>query len=461
MLSLNLGPLSCFCLRTTKADGDEFINASSSFDKVGKGIPDPLIIVKETAVPDAFGPASKAARKPAAMLVLDGVVPQPKDDMPGSPTKSSKFMEAGSSLLDSLVHAVEDKVPPIGLLHALVNPGAHATGQSSSGSRDEPWPLPVIQSLLSGKTIKAYRKLLEMKESGAPPQQFLLQADVDRICRVGELFFQSKANQKPEGASEGRDRKRQIEFSFHIEGNTVRLESSVVIRGYDTVQALASLCELDCRYTRKYQTRSSPLEPLGGEVVQRADESLWRVVNDGGREDNVVEVTCVNALDEEEDPMLWVSSRQVAFDEDSPKINGVGVAPPESGYQRVAAEATQYRITQLHDHHDSDDDQGYHRMTSPTTVAEVTGSPGRVFRLSVVRHVEPSLGARMLYCVMPRCFVMDSMRQDVVSFFDGFIANLRKRGPVLDEKISNGPRSNFYAQVKRSLMVSCAHIDPA
>lgn len=425
LLSANFGPLSCFCLRTSKAEGDEFIN-TNAFPEVGTKIG------SRGGVPQTVGDKAKPNAQP---------VPQQDDARPISPAKSNHLVEAGSSLIGAFVHAVEDKVD------ALVHPSAHGGALGSSGSKDEPWPLPLIQSLLSGKTVQAYRRLREMTDSDTIPPGLLQEDDIHRIRRIGESFEQAKANRKPEGAHEGRVENKEIEFSFYIRDGIVRLESSMVLRGYDTIHVLASLCELDCWFSRKDTKRSSPLHTTEGEEVQRADESLWRVVHDENREDNVVEVTCVNALDEEEDPMIWVSSRQVECHEAESKVNGVSIKPPQGGYHRVGTEARQYRITQLHEHHNESEDQG--------SVAEVTGSPSRAFRLTVIRNLELSLSARMLYCMMPRCFVLTSMRSDVISFYKDFVENLKRRGAELDEKISKGPRANFYAQVNRSLMVSC------
>lgn len=432
MVAMNFGPLSCFCLKAAaKSRGEDIIQTSPLskpyWERERSG--EDSHVVEDLTAAD-FRPSTPTLvkmddKQPNLTSGVGnpeerGPLPHPDPGLsstlapfsatsPAPAAKTKEMFEAGTALLGALVGGVQ------GTLHAQ-------NAQHSEVLIQEHWPHAIVPNILSGKTIQASRMLA----AADLPEGMMRRADIERIGRVASLFFKSTI--KPSAAvHRWRDAARGIECSYHESGGVGRVESSAEIRGFDPVQALASLCELDCL---TFAGTASPFQPLGKEIDQRADESLWRVVRDAERTDDIIELTCVNALEEDSDPMMWVSSRQVSA-ETGFQHSIIKIPPSHDGYRRVCTEPTQYRITLLE-----------------ADPAENSSLP---FRLQVVSTHKLSWASSMLHSLFPCCCFMGGARQDVVGFFDKFKDNLRNHGAALDESIAKGTRSSFYAQVRKSL----------
>jgi len=177
---------------------------------------------------------------------------------------------------------------------------------------------------------------------------------LERAERIGERFQESLAELRCEEDmnweealpwTEEFDSERDLAFSFRLADSTFQVVSSKVYENFDALQAFVGLCEYDLR--KEYDSQVLEAEILAGGDRGVPTDTIWHVFKQahGGKEDNIWQVSCVDALDE---PLgaLWFSTYTPA-EEGLSELRGVALPPPRGDAVRVGFWRTAYAVTPL------------------------------------------------------------------------------------------------------------------
>lgn len=204
----------------------------------------------------------------------------------------------------------------------------------------------------------------------------------------------------------------------------MQLVAEMEFNDCDPLHAFAALREVDlCSAYKSNVTSARPLD----ENLDAA-ESLWMILQkgrfSGNREDSIVEVVAVDALDEPINA-LWVSMVNPQVGEAS-SLRDTEIPPREKGVHRIEEGSTSFLITPTHQ-------LGQGEMPCG-------------FRLSMVTHAKlPSAATRM-----PSFALKIMMRKGAQEFADDFRRHV-KGCAALDKRIKASPRSSFYQEIKKHL----------
>lgn len=199
-----------------------------------------------------------------------------------------------------------------------------------------------------GRWLEAQR-ILEGCAQGAPA------AALERARRIGARYSESleelrctedyKLQEAVEWTEEF-DSERGFAFAFRLADSTFQVVSSRVYEGFDAFQAFVGLCEYDLR--KEYDAQVVEAECLReGEGEEVPTDSIYHVFKQAhsGKEDNIWQVSCVDALDE---PLgaLWFSTYTPA-EEGLTELRGVPLPQARRDAVRVGFWRTAYAVVPL------------------------------------------------------------------------------------------------------------------
>lgn len=203
-----------------------------------------------------------------------------------------------------------------------------ADGQPQIGSRkgslsfkqDEP----LKAAISEGRWVEAHRRWRELEVSNSAARPFLDDETINRLRRVSSRFEESVEKELTQAAGEYWQGQGDG-IAYRLGNDFLQVTSSKVFTGVHPLHAFVALCEYDL--FAKHSTGVISATPVG--EFPRACDSLWHVMKtaSGRKEDNILQVSCVDALDE---PLgaLWVST-YVPWDfEDDADVSSIGGRRP-------------------------------------------------------------------------------------------------------------------------------------
>jgi len=182
-------------------------------------------------------------------------------------------------------------------------------------------------AIREGRWIEAYRRWTCLEASHTSARPFLEDDTISQLRRVSSRFEESvereikpAAGEQWQGQGDG--------FAYRLANDFLQVMSSKIYRGTHPLLAFVALCEYDLFAQHTPGVISAT--PVG--QSSRACDSTWHVLRttSGRKEDNLLQVSCVDALDEPLDA-LWVSTYVPWELEDAESSSGGGRRPSDWG----------------------------------------------------------------------------------------------------------------------------------
>lgn len=289
--------------------------------------------------------------------------------------------------------------------------------------RDCPLSKAILRAVDAGRMIEAHRQLYHLEMSGMSPEEFIDAQSLDQIRCVGD-HYQSSTSVLQMESSGGWIKEKlsaDVEFGYRIANGEIHLVSSTDCENYDILKALAALCEVDL--CKGYKPNVSRAESVGD--ARRGIESIWRIYQrgmmSGKLEDNIAQVSVVDALDENLGA-LWVSVRAPQHQGIS-ELSGVRIPAPQTGMNRCYYGTSTFCLT-------------------PKDIW--SGRQG--FRMTMA-VCGPAPRATL---VMPTFALKALMRKGAKDMVGSFLEHL-ETCTELEQRIHTSPRKHFYSMVTRRL----------
>lgn len=192
----------------------------------------------------------------------------------------------------------------------------------------------LFEAVRQGRWVEARRRVRELEQSGASLDQVVGSKMLERINRIGAQFEDSLGELNPaEGVLAGEwttehDDLNDLDFAFRLADSTMQVVASAVFTA-DALKAFVGLCEYDL--CMRYSSEIMNVKPLREFGI----DSIWNVRRraHGGKEDNIVQVSCLDALDEPLEA-LWFCV-YTPGKEGLHELNGVRLPPPRDGAVRL------------------------------------------------------------------------------------------------------------------------------
>eukprot|EP00927_Polykrikos_kofoidii_P072730 TRINITY_DN68819_c0_g1_i1.p1 TRINITY_DN68819_c0_g1~~TRINITY_DN68819_c0_g1_i1.p1 ORF type:complete len:553 (+),score=65.93 TRINITY_DN68819_c0_g1_i1:71-1729(+) len=288
---------------------------------------------------------------------------------------------------------------------------------------------PVATAVRSGRFVEAYRRLNRLKDSGVNLLDGMTESMIERIRRMGTRFDDSLRDICPsesDGWKTETDNNFGIEFSIRLTRGIVQVVSSRVFEGVDALIGFVALCELDLY--EKYFPDIATAEPLR----ERMNDSIWRLKRNahGGREDNVVHVSCLDSLDE---PLggLWLCL-YTPETEGASELCKVPLPKPEAQAVRVGFWRSVFVITPI-----------WAETTAGATAVDEPSEMQQSFRLTFALQHRTTAAS----CVFPEVL----MRREVVCVYEGLRKFLQEDHDAIANRILTSHKATFYGSVRRHL----------
>jgi len=212
-------------------------------------------------------------------------------------------------------------------------------------------------ALRSGRWLEASRRLSQLEAAGAgAATHYLDQISLRRMRRVVSRYKESLEELQP--AAEGGWTAEPgvqggMDFAYRLVNSTVQVVCSAVFDGADAFQAFVGLTEWDLcgRFCEGFREAQELQHKAPG-------DSLWRVLRQapGGSEDNILHVSCLDALDEQLGA-LWVSAyvpeelacpaNATSEESSSAELRSVSLPPAKPGAARLGFWRASYAIVPL------------------------------------------------------------------------------------------------------------------
>jgi len=277
---------------------------------------------------------------------------------------------------------------------------------------------PILEAARRGRWVEAHKELRKLREEGRNVDSALGDAMVERITRIGNRFAESleEIDERQDDNSWTRecDAKTGLHYSFRLANNTFQVVASENFEGFDALQAFVALCEFDlcgqcCRDITSVECVSH----------ERINDSIWRLQRhaQSGREDNIVQVSTVDALDEQIG-CLWLCA-YTPTEEQATSLLGFPLPQPEEGAVRVGLWRIVYVVTPIWDEKPS-------------------------FRLTVGLCRRPTSAA----CIFPGVI----MRREVGTVLRGFRSFLEETCKENNWRSVFSRKAPFYDDVRRHLV---------
>eukprot|EP00929_Paragymnodinium_shiwhaense_P078895 TRINITY_DN40940_c0_g2_i1.p1 TRINITY_DN40940_c0_g2~~TRINITY_DN40940_c0_g2_i1.p1 ORF type:complete len:747 (+),score=150.27 TRINITY_DN40940_c0_g2_i1:96-2336(+) len=283
----------------------------------------------------------------------------------------------------------------------------------------------IMQAAKAGRWLEAYRVLKDLEDTGCDVGEHEVRASTqERAKRIGQRFEetqQSFAHSAAGGWTDSWDPELCLDFSFKMSNSTISVVSSKVFEGFDAFQALVALCEFDLFAKHCNVNAADPLRT-------RPNDDLWRVrkTSRQGEEDNIMHVSWLDALDEE-NPALWFSV-YTPDSADSQELCGVQVPPPDTGAMRVGLWRCCYLISPV-----------WGGSLRKKKAASSSGALLPAFKLTLSLCRRTSMAA----CLFPE----EVMRREVGSIFESLTMLLTEESS-LDWRALFSWRAPFYDSVR-------------
>lgn len=291
-------------------------------------------------------------------------------------------------------------------------------------------PLPpavarVLEAQKLGRALEARREARAL-ESEYPELGVLLGANVlERVSRVAARFDTSLEEVMPsllpsdgwvtEEATEG------AQFAYRLSDGLFHLMSTARYEGCSALNALAALCEYDLCPAYNLDVRD--VTCIGEHV---STDSAWHVSKQtkGGLEDQILHVSCIDALEERGFSALWAS----VYSPNKPPEPPSSMTRPATLHGRQAVLRNTFRIVP--------------RRTT-------RGEPAFDMHLSLLSRPNDS-AHRML-----KSYSVSAMKNLIRDELGKFPANFRRHimGEALGQRILTSPRAPFYDAIRRHLSV--------
>mmetsp|Transcript_62678 Transcript_62678/g.115250 ORF Transcript_62678/g.115250 Transcript_62678/m.115250 type:complete len:472 (-) Transcript_62678:148-1563(-) len=305
-----------------------------------------------------------------------------------------------------------------------------STRESTSESlTDEQLSNTMVSAWRAGRAVEAYRELLRIEDAGSNPNEFLDEASIERIQRIGARYESSQGEIQAAAGSDwvfDHDAASGLELAFRSGDSLFQMVATAKFEREDPLRAFAALCEHDL--CTGYNKEVSRVEQLGGRHDHPHD-SIWRMWKQGklGTEDNIRQLSCVDALDE---PLgaLWVSVYSPSPQEIS-TLRGVKIPPADARCRRAWNSQMTFCI-------------------KPLKAANDQSHGG--FSLTVSICTKPSPVAKKLLSFTPSRLLGSKVRSEALLMMNNFGKHVATCGE-LDQRLTTSSRAELYASVRQRL----------
>jgi hypothetical protein len=276
-----------------------------------------------------------------------------------------------------------------------------------------------------GRIVDAKRDLACMRAIGFPVEEHVASRTLEQVDRVvgrfeaslDELYMDPAKGWIKDWLVEG------IEFGYHILDGTLSLVSVAEYDGCDILKAFAAICEVDLCHG--YKTNVTCATPVDG---WHATDSVWRILQygmmSGGLEDNVVQLSIVDALDE---PLgsLWASMYVPSH---VSGLHGMKPPGPQAGAARALAGHSTVCIT-------------------PVATSSSMGSEAQRFRMKMAVSGPVPRAVALMPSILLKAAVRRCAKDMVAAFWKH-----ATECAELDHRISASPRARFYSAIRQHLL---------
>lgn len=307
---------------------------------------------------------------------------------------------------------------PCGVGHCNFAPGSCAIDFSTP-------PLLPLQELLhgaleAGRVMEARRHLFCLESAGTSLESLGCGHVEERLCRIASRFEQSLAGSNA-GLRKGWISERSskgFDFAFHVDAGRVTMVANIDFDDCDPLKAFVALREMDL--CTAYKANVSIAKPVVED--HNAIDSLWMLKLtgqfSGAKEDSIVEVVAVDALDE---PIkaLWISMANPTLNGGT-SLRGALLPPVEKGVNRIQGGCTTFQISP------NQHSGGFH--LSIEAQARIPAAAAKM----------PSFAMKMI------------VRRDMRDFSERLRHHI-KGCTALQQRIEASPRTTFYQEVQKHL----------
>lgn len=417
-VSANVGPVACLCVPTGKVpEGMHLleVGAQSGTFVLRRSDKQPLRGISQgriTADPSSSSSSchKTSEEKKKAILPLETVLEANPDVKPEKKDahRVKDMLHKLEARLEEPLHWVKDH---------LSHPGSPRLDT-------------FVQDVLSGRILQVAR---ELELDSVTRKKFFRdrdKEDTDRIKRVSKAFSSSMDELKtivdPRNWHDPLPGANAHQVSFRVSADKLHVISVSDHTGIDMLDAFVALCEVSLLF-RHVEDSTMDVAELGN---YHANESLWRVLKDKPKEDNLLRAQYVDALDEE-CGMLWVSIQGLHCPRDQFRYDGICVPQPLRGHKRVQMDDHVYALVRLNN---------------------------KDTRLIAIHTTSLSLARRCYYRFnsqgwLSRLYFQRQMQSFIAGFREltqqEYLKRCTQHGPPAQES----PRVALYTQIKRHLAV--------
>lgn len=280
----------------------------------------------------------------------------------------------------------------------------------------------------NGRIIEARRTMNRLKRSGGDPAARMSPEMVERIERIGQRFADSLAEVMPDQAHDDKWKcgtsSGGHDFEYSVSNEEFHMVTRTKFEGCSTLHALVGLCEYDLApaYNSEIQSASCL------SASRNATDSVWRVFKQEHPtsvvEDNILQVSAVDALKESKFGGLWVSVYTPDL-QGRTEVAGVQVPPTKAGHVRVGLLRHTYRIAPL----------------------KAMADNGFVLTYSLVSRPSPSV------CAQLAALPAKKLKGMIQSAVDGFPSKFRSHiaSEAVHIRALEASRDSFYSAVHLQL----------
>lgn len=353
------------------------------------------------------GPANDAPKDSASL-----------DAIPSTPQRrNARVPSVHSSTVNVLITPSGSKLSMIGTL------SPHETQGNTEEMPAQP-ATSVVATLHRGRTIEAYRWVEQMERDGADVTKVLDEHSLAWLRHAYETdqhFISTFSLDKESLPEYEREDDCYPVRAFQTSGGFCHLVTRSFCRSASLMHAFVGVCEFDlCSH---FLDDVAEVEPVKTMVFQ---QSLYRLLRSRAREDNVAEVSCIDALDDE------TSALRVSVSFLSPPDEWQMDGPREN-FTRNVSDTVVYQFRR--------------RWAASTTgnYVEPDGwdlTIGSVTSLSTARH----------WCalVAPTRF-RRGLAVEARAFLERFQRFLQCKAHVIEQRMRDSPRATFYEHVRQHL----------
>jgi hypothetical protein len=304
-------------------------------------------------------------------------------------------------------------------------PSEHAQALNQNGN---PSPIgdPAVAAWTEGRIVEASRELRKLEDAGKECD-IMNEHTIEQIHRIAARYEQSLGERNICGDwIIEQDTVENISVAYRTGSTLYQTAITIDFDGLDPLMAFVALCENDLSMC--YDTNCEGIQQLGG-LKNHPLDSVWRMqrTTQFDREDNIRQISCLDALDEP-DAALWVSMYPPQA-EDAKILRGIKLPPPLSGRKRNVHSKTSFFI-------------------EPVKAVGGGFLPG--FRLVYTTCTRPSAVVQKFLSVTPRRLIVRQLR-DKASHLNNSLRDHMGNCAEMAYRWFSGPRAGFYKSVAKRL----------